>query len=590
MVSGGRSGCTVSLFVVTFMLFEVFMKKYSLVVPACLAALICLAVPALAADSSKGAANAQAWGMLTLIPPLVAILLAFISKNVVLSLFLGVFSGCFMLDLKGWDIYSAVVDGFLRLSTEILASLADSWNAGIVLQVLAIGGLIALVSKMGGAQAIAESLARWAKTPRSSQLATWVMGLFIFFDDYANSLTVGPIMRPVTDKLKVSREKLAFIIDATAAPIAGIALISTWVAYEVGLIRDGYQMIGLETNAYGVFVETIPFRFYNIYILIFILFTIWFMRDFGPMYTAEKRARTEGKVVADGATPMAAEESTSLKPAPHVIPSVWNAIVPIGTLIAAAFLGFYFNGYNAIEDETLLASINASPLSFASMRDCFGASDASVVLFQAALIASLVAMFMAVIKKALPIKEAIETWVTGVKSMNITAVILLLAWSLSGVIKELGTATYLVSVLSDTLPPFLLPAIIFILGSIISFATGTSYGTMGILMPLAIPLSFALQPDPNFVILNVGSVLTGAIFGDHCSPISDTTILSSMGAACDHIDHVKTQLIYAVTVAVVAIVAGYIPAGLGMPVYLTLPAGIVVLGLVVRGFGKRVEA
>jgi Na+/H+ antiporter NhaC len=174
--------------------------------------------------------------------------------------------------------------------------------------------------------------------------------------------------------------------------------------------------------------------------------------------------------------------------------------------------------------------------------------------------------------------------------MNITAVILLLAWSLSGVIKELGTATYLVSVLSDTLPPFLLPAIIFILGSIISFATGTSYGTMGILMPLAIPLSFALQPDPNFVILNVGSVLTGAIFGDHCSPISDTTILSSMGAACDHIDHVKTQLIYAVTVAVVAIVAGYIPAGLGMPVYLTLPAGIVVLGLVVRGFGKRVEA
>jgi Na+/H+ antiporter NhaC len=308
------------------------------------------------------------------------------------------------------------------------------------------------------------------------------------------------------------------------------------------------------------------------------------------MYTAEKRARTEGKVVADGATPMAAEESTSLKPAPHVVPSIWSAIVPIGTLIVAAFLGFYFNGYNAIEDESLLASINASPLSFASMRDCFGASDASVVLFQAALIASLVAMFMAVLNKTLPLKEAIETWITGVKSMNITAVILLLAWSLSGVIKELGTATYLVSVLSDTLPPFILPTIIFILGSIISFATGTSYGTMGILMPLAIPLSFALLPDPNFVILNVGSVLTGAIFGDHCSPISDTTILSSMGAACDHIDHVKTQLIYAVTVALVAIVAGYIPAGLGMPVYLTLPAGIVVLGLVVRIFGKRVEA
>lgn len=565
------------------------MKKYILFTLACLMGVALMAAPALAADSSKGVANAQSFGVLTLIPPLVAILLAFISKNVVLSLFVGVFSGCFMLDLKGWDIYSAAMDGFLRLSTEILASLADTWNAGIVLQVLAIGGLIALVSKMGGAQAIAESLARWAKTPRSAQFATWVMGLFIFFDDYANSLTVGPIMRPVTDKMKVSREKLAFIIDATAAPIAGIALISTWVAYEVGLIRDGYQMIGIEANAYGVFVETIPYRFYNIFILAFILFTIWFMREFGPMRTAEVRARTEGKVLADDATPMAAEESASLKPAAHVVPSVWNAIVPIGTLIVAAFLGFYFNGYGAIDDQTLLASIKASPLSFTSMRECFGASDASVVLFQAALIASLVAILMAVTKRVMPIKDAIETWVTGVKSMNITAVILLLAWSLSGVIKELGTATYLVSILSETLPPFLLPSIIFILGSIISFATGTSYGTMGILMPLAIPLSFALNPDPSFVVLNVGSVLTGAIFGDHCSPISDTTILSSMGSACDHIDHVKTQLFYAVPVALIAILVGYIPAGLGVPVYLTLPLGIMATALIVRFAGKRIQ-
>tara|TARA_Y100001954_G_scaffold237635_1_gene302016 strand:- start:42570 stop:43142 length:573 start_codon:yes stop_codon:yes gene_type:complete len=190
----------------------------------------------------------------------------------------------------------------------------------------------------------------------------------------------------------------------------------------------------------------------------------------------------------------------------------------------------------------------------------------------------------------MPVKDAIETFVTGVKSMNITAVILLLAWSLSGVMKELGTAIYLVSVLSDALPPFLLPTIIFILGSIISFATGTSYGTMGILMPLAIPLSFALNPDPNFVVLNVGSVLTGAIFGDHCSPISDTTILSSMGSACDHIDHVRTQLFYAVTVALVAIFAGYIPAGLGMPIYLTLPAGFIITALIVRFVGKPVDA
>ncbi|GAB7021476.1 Na+/H+ antiporter NhaC family protein [Salidesulfovibrio brasiliensis] len=566
------------------------LRRYYWLVTIVALAVLALAFPALAADSSKGPENAELYGMLTLIPPLVAIVLAFITKNVVLSLFLGVFSGCFMLDLKGFDIYSAFVDGFLRLSMEILYSLADSWNAGIVLQCLAIGGLIALVSKMGGAKAIADALAKRAKSPRSSQFVTWLMGLFIFFDDYANSLTVGPIMRPVTDRLRVSREKLAFVIDATAAPIAGIALISTWVAYEVGLIRDGYQAIGLEANAYGVFVETIPYRFYNILILFFIICTIWFMREFGPMWKAEKRARTTGKVIEDGSKPMISDEATTLEPDTNVALSVWNAIIPIGTLIVAAFLGFYFNGYNAIDDAELLRQINESPLSFTAMRICFGASDASVVLFQAALIAGIVGMGMAVFKRILPVKVAIETWITGVKSMNITAVILLLAWSLSGVIKELGTAAYLVSVLSDALPAFLLPSIIFILGSIISFATGTSYGTMGILMPLAIPLAFALNPSPDYVIMNVGSVLTGAIFGDHCSPISDTTILSSMGSACDHIDHVKTQIFYAISVAVISILFGYLPAGLGMPLYFTLPLGLVAVAACVRFVGKPVDA
>jgi Na+/H+ antiporter NhaC len=545
---------------------------------------------ALAADAATAADNALQWGALTLIPPLLAIILAFASKNVVLSLFIGVFSGCFMLELKGFDVYNATVGGFLHLSSQVLSSLADPWDAGIVLQVLAIGGLIALISKMGGAQAIAEAISKWAKTPRSSQLAAWVMGLFIFFDDYANSLTVGPIMRPVTDRLRISREKLAFIIDATAAPIAGIALISTWVAYEVGLIRDGYQAIGLSGNAYGIFVQTIPYRFYNIYILLFILLAVWLKRDFGPMYKAEIRARKEGKVIADNSVPMASDEATTLEPASHVKPSVWSAILPIGTLMVAAFLGFYFNGYNAIDDPAVLATVDASPLSFTAMRTCFGASDASVVLFQAALLASLVAIAMAISKKIMPLKDAIETFVTGIKSMNITAVILLLAWSLSGVMKELGTATYLVGALSDTLPAFMLPSIIFILGSIISFATGTSYGTMGILMPLTIPLAFALNPSPDFVILSVGSVLTGAIFGDHCSPISDTTILSSMGAGCDHIDHVRTQLTYAVTVAALAILTGYLPAGLGLPVTLTLPLGILATALVIRFVGRKVDA
>ncbi|WP_291329852.1 Na+/H+ antiporter NhaC family protein [Desulfovibrio sp. UCD-KL4C] len=547
--------------------------------------------PAFAADSSLASTNAAKFGILTLIPPLVAIILAFITKNVVLSLLLGVFSGAFMLELKGFHIYDAFIAGFLRLSNEILASLASPWNAGIILQCLAIGGLIALVSKMGGAKAIADALAKKARSPKSSQLVTWFLGLLIFFDDYANSLTIGPIMRPVTDKMKVSREKLAFIIDATAAPIAGIALISTWVAYEVGLIRDGLHGIGYTMNAYGVFVETIPYRFYNILILVFILGTIWFMREFGPMYKAEQRARTTGKVLSDTAKPMISDETTELQPNPNITPSIWYAIIPIGTLIAAAFLGFYFNGYNSImggDNAQLIKLFNDSPICFRAIREAFGASDASVVLFQAALIAGIVALAIAIGKRILKVDEAISTWIQGVKSLNITAVILLLAWSLSGIIKELGTAAYLVNILSDTIPIFLLPSIIFIMGSIISFATGTSYGTMGILMPLCIPLAYALSPEQGYVILNIGSVLTGAIFGDHCSPISDTTILSSMGAACDHIDHTKTQLFYAIPVALISILFGYIPAGLGMPISIILPVSILAILATIRFIGKPV--
>ncbi|MCG8472112.1 MAG: Na+/H+ antiporter NhaC family protein [Desulfobacterales bacterium] len=554
-------------------------------------------LPTLLFAGQEAARHAERFTFFTLVPPLAAIVLAFLTKNVVLSLFTGILSGTFMLSLdKG--LFAALQNAFIKLNHEILGALADPWNAGIVLQCLAIGGLIALVSKMGGARAIAEALAKKATGPTSSQLAAWFMGLLIFFDDYANSLTVGPIMRPVTDRMKVSREKLAFIIDATAAPIAGIALISTWVAYEIGLIKDGYaglvadRLIDTAPNAYGLFVETIPFRFYNILILVFVVASALMLREFGPMFKAEHRTRTTGKVLDDHAKPMVADESINLQPDEGVFLSIWNAIVPIMTLIIGAFVGFYFNGRGSImggDDQALITIFTDSPLSFTAIREAFGASDASIVLFEAALFAGMVAIIMGVTQRIFTIETAVDTWVQGVKSLVITGVILLLAWSLSSVIKQLGTATYLVSILSDSIPPFTLPSIIFILGSLISFATGTSYGTMGILMPLAIPLAFSINPDSSYMLMNIGAVLTGAIFGDHCSPISDTTILSSMGAACDHIDHTRTQLVYALTVAAITVVVGYLPAGLGLSPVVVLPLGMAAVIGTLYFVGKPVD-
>lgn len=533
--------------------------------------------------------NSEKFGMLTLIPPLVAIILAFITKNVVVSLFIGILSGGFIINISGANVLSAFIQSFLDLVSRALGSLADPWNAGIILQVLAIGGVINLVAKMGGAKAIAEALAKKAKTSRGTQLITWLLGILVFFDDYANSLIVGPIMRPVADKMKISREKLAFIIDATAAPIAGLAIISTWIGLEVGLIHDAFGSIGVEVDAFGVFLNTIPYRFYNILILAFILITTILLKDFGPMRNAELRARnSEGSEVALGGF----KEADDLAPKEGVELSVWNAIIPIGTLIIAALVSFYYSGYSSImggDDQALIQLFNNSPFSFEAIKEAFSASDASIALFQSALFASIVGIFMGVAKKIFTVSEAVEVWIDGMKGLIMTGVILILAWSLSSVIKELGTAKYIIKLLSGSLPPFLLPSLIFVLGAIMSFATGTAYGTMGILMPLAIPLAHSTNPEMSYVIVSTSAVLTGAIFGDHCSPISDTTILSSMGAGCDHIDHVNTQMPYALFVAVITVVFGYIPAGFGLPIYIVLPISLLAVFIGVQIFGKKVE-
>ncbi|WP_297574406.1 Na+/H+ antiporter NhaC family protein [uncultured Campylobacter sp.] len=563
-----------------------------------------------AGDPTVAQMNAKTFGLLTLLPPVVAIGLAFLTKDVILSLFIGAFTGSYMLALTTNNWYSAFVSGFAGFIKKAVNSLGDPGNAGIVLQVLCIGGVVALITKSGGTKAIAQWLSKKAKSYKSSQFSTWIMGLIIFFDDYANSLIVGPIMRPVIDKFRVSREKLAFIMDSTAAPITGIAIISTWIGLEISVIKSGYglipndyyQFLSLDpqnVNAFGIFLETIPYRFYNIFMLLFVIMTIFMGREFGPMYKAEKLAR-EGKrfYTQEAESEIANLEDKLLEPKESVKPEAINALVPLFVLIIGSFIGFYYSGLAEL-DPDIVAIINKEPLSFFALRETFGAADASIVLFQAALASAIVAIILGVYKKIFKVREAIVIWTHGWRIMIVTVIILVSAWTLSSTIKELGTSVYLVEVFSNTISYIILPALIFILASIISFSTGTSYGTMGILMPLVIPLAVAVgvnsgkfvTPDELhcFMVICISGVLTGAIFGDHCSPISDTTILSSMGSGCNHISHVQTQIPYALSICVISLFFGYIPVTLGLNIWVTLLFGVGMSALMLRVFGKKVD-
>ncbi|MCS7227357.1 MAG: Na+/H+ antiporter NhaC family protein [Endomicrobia bacterium] len=530
------------------------------------------------------------YGFFSLLPPVIAITLCFLTRNVIISLSAGVFVGCAVIEFN-YNILLTLIKSFLLFIQKIRSAVASPWNAGILLQCLTIGGLIALITKSGGLHAIAETIAKKATSVRKVQFASWFAGFIIFFDDYANTFIVGPLMRPITDKFKISREKLAFIVDATAAPVAGMAIISTWIGYELSLIRESFASIGFNINPYEIFLQTTPYRFYNILILIFILFTIVFLKEFGAMYKAELRARTTGKVLSDNAKLLTSKEFAVVEPKSGVKFSSINALVPVVLLLITTIAGFYYNGYKAVlssNNETLIAMIKTSPLATSTLREIFGRADVSVVLFQSALLSTIVSILLLLLQKTFTLNECIETFTQGMKSVLPAAVILVLAWSLSSVIKELGTAKYIVSILSGKLSEVLLPSVVFIVASIISFATGTSYGTMGILTPLVVPLAYSISTQQHFLVLNVSCVLTGAIFGDHCSPISDTTILSSINCSCDHMDHTNTQLLYAIVVALVSVFA-YLLSAMNFHWWLVLSICIILLGFTVYIFGKSVK-
>lgn len=506
------------------------------------------------------------YGWLSIIPPILAIILSWITQEVLLSLFISVFVGATI--LTGFNPLTGFAE---TLNTHIVGSLADTWNVSILVFSLSIGGLIGILSKNGGTNGIANLIVAKAKNSKSTLFATWLMGVLIFFDDYANSLIVGNTMRSITDKMKISREKLAYIVDSTAAPVASIALISTWVGFETGLIRDSLAKLNINLNAYNVFLQTIPYRFYSLLALVFVLIVIFTGRDFGAMARAEKRAYKTGKVLDDNATPLVSDEISAFNT--NVKYERWyNAVIPILSVLLITIVGLYING---------------GGLEGSSIKDAFGNADSSVVLLWASFGGTLIAVVMTLLQRLLSLKEIMDAWVSGVKSMTTASIILVLAWSLGGINDKLGTAEFIANIAKSSLPSYLLPLMMFIIPAVIAFATGTSWGANSIVMPLAIPLAAQLG-GTELLIPTIGAVLTGAVFGDHCSPISDTTIMSSISSACDHIAHVKTQLPYALTVALVAIIIGFIPVGFGFNPYISLLIGTIVLFGILYFFGSKV--
>ncbi|MFH2003837.1 MAG: Na+/H+ antiporter NhaC family protein [Bacteroidota bacterium] len=522
-------------------------------------------------------------GLLSILPPLLAILFALLIREVIISLFAGVWLGAFI--IFNYDFFG----GLLRVIDHfVINAIASTSHVQIIVFSLLFGGMVGVISKNGGSLGIANLVIKFAKNPKRGQLSTWGLSFLFFFDDYANVLIRGNLMRPITDKLLVSREKLSFIVDAGAATVASIFIISTWIGYEVGLIEQGLKSIGYQEDAYSVFISTIPYRFYPILTLIFVFMIAATGRDFGSMLVAERRTRREGKVSRDGAEPAADLTDITLVKTDAIKVRWYNGLIPIITIIVVALSGLYFTGVKAL---------TANGVESFSIGDIISKSDSYSSLLWASFSGGLIAILLSVWQRILSVKHAIEAWFNGMKSMLLAILILVLAWSIGSVTEELHTADYLVQILRGSISPHFLPVLTFLIAAIISFATGTSWGTMAIMMPLVIPLGYTFAVDAGMsseairLILygNISSVLAGAVFGDHCSPISDTTIMSSMASGCDHIDHVRTQLPYAILVAIVGMLVGDIPTAFGISPYISILGGSLILIAVLYTFGRRVD-
>lgn len=492
-------------------------------------------------------------GFLSLVPPILAIILAIITRNVIISLFSGVYIGVlFIVGGRPLEATMTTIGDFL------FPQLTDSYNAAVLVLLFFIGGFVALMEKSGGGAALAEKSTKLINTRAKAQVSAWLGGIIIFFSDLGTPLIVGPVFEKIFDKLKVSREKLAWILDSTSSPVAVLIPFIGWGVYIMGLMKKEFDNMELAISEFDAFLQVIPFQFYAILTVLMIPLIAFTKLDFGPMAKAEYRIQTTGQLYWPNSTPLRKPEKEKLvnQQNSRAI-MVWLPLLVLFTTLFGLLISKGFP-FEPVPGEDFRIALSTA------------------YLFAAVTLALLMIGF-----KVKKFGEVVDIYTSGMQKMVYVTVTLVLAWALGKVISEMGTAEYVVELLQGKIPGFIIPALLFLVGVGMSLASGSSWGTFAIMLPIAIPMAVGLDAP---MMVCIGAVLSGGIFGDHCSPISDTTILSSTGAGADHIDHVKTQIYYASVNAVIALI-GFIIAGVTESAY-TIIITILLLMITVFSLAK----
>lgn len=469
-------------------------------------------------------------GWLSLVPPLVAVILAIITKNVIISLFSGVYVG--VLILVGGRPLEATME---TIGNFLFPQVADSYNAAVLVLLFFIGGFVALMEKSGGGAALASNAVKYINSKAKAQISAWFGGIIIFFSDLGTPLIVGPVFEKIFDKAKISREKLAWIIDSTSSPVAVLIPFIGWGVYIMGLIKSEFDKLNITASEFDTLIQVIPFQFYAILTILMVPLVAITKLDFGPMGKAERRVQQTGELYWPESKPLRK---------PEKIEDVNSAGKGHAILIWLPLLVLFITLFGLL-------------MTFGFPFEPVAGNDFRIALTTAYLLAAVSIVVLMIVYKVKNFSEIFDIYTTGMQRMVYVAVTLVLAWSLGKVIGDMGTAAYIVEAMQGNVPAFIIPAILFLVGAAMSLASGSSWGTFAIMLPIAIPMAVGLDAH---LLVCIGAVLSGGIFGDHCSPISDTTILSSTGAGADHIDHVKTQLAYALTNGSIALI-GFIVAG-----------------------------